>query len=226
MWNVRTDSWHDHVNSSPGFETVRTAVLRAAGPKPADCVVDLGAGSGFLTLPLAAKVRVVVAVDISDDMLRRLLEEATGLPGDVLVQTADLAVVDFPRERIDLVVSSYALHHLVDPDKEALVGRALTWLRPGGRLVVADMMFGRGRTREDRDIIRAKVRALLSKGPGGVWRIIKNAMRFGLRRGTELPATPEFWVSTFERAGFEDVQYTRIVAEAGLVVGVAPSAAS
>lgn len=221
MWNARTDTWHDHVTSSPAFEKVRAAVLTAAGPAPDDHVVDLGAGSGFLALALAPEVRDIVAVDISDEMLERLRNSDP--PENVRTRRADLASVDFPAASLDLVVSSYALHHLVDADKAALVARARTWLRPGGRMVVADMMFGRGRTNEDRKIIQAKVRSLVRKGPGGVWRIAKNAVRFGLRRGTELPATPEFWTDAFRRAGFRDVQFTRIVAEAGLVVGTAPS---
>ncbi len=37
-----------------------------------------------------------------------------------------------PPASVDLVVSSYALHHLADADKQALVARAARWLRPGG----------------------------------------------------------------------------------------------
>jgi hypothetical protein len=107
----------------------------------------------------------------------------------------------------------------------ALVERARTWLTPGGRLVIADMMFGRGRTPRDRAIIRQKVRALVGKGPGGTWRIVKNLVRFELRRGTELPAAPGSWVKALERAGFTSVEYRAIVAEAGLVVGVVPPVA-
>ena len=87
----------------------------------------------------------------------------------------------------DLVVSSYALHHLADADKRALVARSAQWLRPGGRLVIGDMMFGRGASPRDRDILRQKVVALAAKGPGGWWRIAKNLARYGLRRRPGAP---------------------------------------
>src|SRR5260370_24147002 len=61
--------------------------------------------------------------------------------------------LDLPPASADLIVSSYALHHLRDPDKARLVAAALTWLRPGGRLLIADIMLGRGGSSRDREIL-------------------------------------------------------------------------
>jgi len=210
------------VFDSPIFDDVRTAVLDAAFLSGGERVLDLGAGSGFLSLAMAPRVREVVAVDISDAMLERLQADAqeAGLV-NVEVQVADLAALECPANSIDVIVSSYALHHLTDVDKSALVARAHEWLRPGGRLVIADMMFGRGGTARDRQILREKVIVLLRMGPGGVWRIVKNLVRFGLRRGTELPASPQFWTEAVTAGGFQSVHYRPIAAEAGLVSATA-----
>ena len=139
---------------------------------------------------------------------------------NVSTQVADLSEFQLPPDSFDLVVSSYALHHLVDADKRALVARSAQWLRPGGRLVIGDMMFGRGASQRDRDILRQKVIALAAKGPGGLWRIAKNLVRYGLGVGQEHPATPEFWQAALRDAGFTDVNFRPVVAEAGLVHGV------
>jgi len=210
------------VFDSPIFDDVRTAVLDSAFLSGAERVLDLGAGSGFLSLAMAPRVREVVAVDISDAMLGRLQADAqeAGLV-NVQVQVADLAALEWPANSIDVIVSSYALHHLTDVDKSALVARAHEWLKPGGRLVIADMMFGRGGTARDRQILREKVIVLLRMGPGGVWRIVKNLVRFGLRRGTELPASPQFWTEAVTAGGFQSVHYRPIAAEAGLVSATA-----
>src|SRR5579863_7810567 len=139
---------------------------------------------------------------------------------NVSTQVCDLKEFDLRPGSADLVVSSYALHHLSDPGKRALVARAARWLRPGGRLVIADMMFGRGRSQRDLNILRQKVTALAAKGPGGWWRIAKNLTRFGLGVGQEHPASPEFWQQALDDAKFSDVLFEPIVAEAGLVRGI------
>jgi hypothetical protein len=105
------------------------------------------------------------------------------------------------------------------------VARTAQWLRPGGRLVIGDMMFGRGASKRDRSILRQKVTALAAKGPGGWWRIAKNLARYGLGVGQEHPATPEFWQAALRDAGFTDVVFHPVVAEAGIVRGILPPGA-
>ena len=75
------------------------------------------------------------------------------------------------------------------------------------------------------DISPAMARSLAAKGPGGWWRIAKNLARYGLGVGQEHPATPEFWQAALRDAGFTDVVFEPVVAEAGIVRGVRPPAA-
>jgi SAM-dependent methyltransferase len=137
----------------------------------------------------------------------------------------DLKDFRLPDASADLIVSSYALHHLINADKRALVDRAAGWLRPGGRLVIADMMFGRGGSERDRAILRQKAAALAAKGPGGWWRIAKNLGRYGLGIGQEHPAPRELWTRALRDACFAEVEFEPIVAEAGLVHGIRPDTA-
>jgi len=205
------------------FDDIRSAVTEAACLTGTERVVDLGAGGGFLALEIAPRVAEVVAVDVSEGMLERLRADARARHiTNVDVHVADLAGFDLPAHSVDVVVSNYALHHLTDADKSALLVRAQAWLKPGGRLVIADMMFGRGGSSRDRQILAEKVMVLLRKGPGGIWRIAKNLVRFGLRRGSELPSPPEFWVDAIRSAGFRFVEYRAVAAEAGLVTAVSP----
>lgn len=220
IWDKRVAGWHAHVTSTRGFEEVRDRLLAISGPRPADACVDLGAGTGFVALALAPLVDSVLAVDISPDMAESLVARAAqaGLR-NVRAEVADLRTFRLPTASVDLVVSSYALHHLRDDDKRAMAAEVARWLRPGGRVVVADMMFGRGASRRDREILRAKAAALASKGPAGWWRIAKSVARYGLGVGHEHPAAPQFWQLTLRDAGFADVRYEPVVAEAGIVSG-------
>jgi ubiquinone/menaquinone biosynthesis C-methylase UbiE len=222
-WDQRVEQWHSHVTSAAAFGQVLDQLVRLSSPQPADSCVDLGAGTGFVTRALAPLVGSVLAVDISAPMSASLAERAAhdGL-GNVSAEVHDLREFRLPPGSVDLIVSSYALHHLTDAEKRVLVTEAAGWLRPGGRLVIADMMFGRGGSRRDREILRQKVIALAAKGPGGWWRIAKNLTRYGLGVGQEHPATPEFWQTALEEAGLSEVGFEPVVAEAGLVHGVRP----
>jgi ubiquinone/menaquinone biosynthesis C-methylase UbiE len=222
-WDRRVDEWHSHVTSAAAFGQVLDRLIRVSSPRATDACVDLGAGTGFVTTALAPLVSSVLAVDISPAMLASLAARAdSGGLRNIVTEVGDLGSFELPPASADLVVSSYALHHLPDAGKRALVARAARWLRPGGRLVVADMMFGRGASRRDRDILRQKVIALAAKGPGGWWRIAKNLTRYGLGVGQEHPATPEFWQAALRDAEFAGVRFHPVVAEAGIVCGVRP----
>ena len=221
-WNARVGTWESQLHTGPAFATVRDALIERAAPRPDDRCVDLGAGTGFLAIPLAARVHSVLAVDIAPAMLASL-RKATPPGSCVEVKVCGLAALDLPAASLDLVVSSYALHHLRHEDKRALVARASTWLVPGGRIVIADMMFGKGASKEDRAILIDKVKALAAKGPGGWWRIFRNVVRFGLGVGAERPASPDFWVQAMRDGGFTDVRFERVVAESGIVSAQRPA---
>ena len=218
-WDQRTGSWHGHVFDTPGFTTPRAAVLNLVDAQPGDRVVDLGAGDGFLTLPLARSGAAVLAVDIAPSMAQAYATAAARENLDVQTLVADVADLDLPAGSVDVIVSSYALHHVGDRDKRLLLERAHRWLAPGGRLVIADMMIGRGASPADREIILGKVRSMLRKGPPGLWRIAKNAVRFGLRTGTEQPITLAAWHKLLTGAGFTQIAGRHVIAEAAIVSG-------
>src|ERR1039457_2673652 len=222
VWSLRAASWDQH--GSAGLGKVTAAVLDAAAVRPGEVVVDLGCGTGQLSLPLAERGGRVLAVDVSQDMVDRL-EEAASRRDVTSLECAAVPIEDLelPERSVDLVVSSYALHHLRDADKARLVSAIFTWLRPGGRLVVADMMFGRGASSSDRKIIAGKVRALARKGPGGWWRVAKNGARY-LLRVHERPVPASTWTAMLRRSGFDGVTASTIAAEAGLVTGRRPAA--
>lgn len=222
---LRHHGGSDH-HPPTGLEKVTAAVLAAANPQPGDYVIDIGCGTGSLTLPLAESGALVLAVDSSDGLVGRLTDRARDRGLSVSeVAAAPIQHLSLPPGSADLVVTSYAMHHLRNADKDQLIAAAYEWLRPGGTLVLADMMFGRGRTRSDRAIIRSKVRRLASRGIGGWWRIIKNSYRF-LFRVRERPVSIGAWTAMLARAGFTGITAASIVAEAGLVTGRRPANAA
>lgn len=89
-------------------------------------------------------------------------------------------------------------------------------LRPGGRLVFGDMMFdlNPGDPR-NRAVVAGKVRAMLRKGPAGILRLLKNAVRLACGRW-ERPARADWWRRVLTETGFVDVEVTVLEHEGGV----------
>ncbi|MGC8626064.1 MAG: class I SAM-dependent methyltransferase [Acidimicrobiales bacterium] len=220
QWDRKASSWDS--DASPLLGRVVSAVLAAADARPGMTAVDLGCGTGSLALELARMGVQVIAVDISPVMIARLREKAARAGLDCIsCVVGAVQGFDLPEASVDLVVSNYALHHLRNNEKEVLVRSVARWLRPGGRFVVGDMMFGRGRTARDWGIIGSKAALLARRGPGGLWRVAKNLVRFGLRIG-EHPAELPTWERYLREAGFVDVSARALIAEAGVAVATKP----
>ena len=92
-------------------------------------VLDLGCGCGVpVARELTKRGAAVTGIDISEVQIsraRQLVPSATFLQ-------ADLTDVAFDEAAFDAVCSFYTLIHLPDADQEAVIGRAGTWLTPGG----------------------------------------------------------------------------------------------
>jgi ubiquinone/menaquinone biosynthesis C-methylase UbiE len=221
-WSRRADSW-DH-SAMPGLEKIAQAVVDEAQPVDGKTVLDLGSGSGQLTFQLADRAREVTAVDFSQPMLDRLAERARaeGIE-NVDTRQADLQSLELPPNSVDVIVTNYALHHLRHPEKARLLEKAAGWLKPGGRIVIGDMMFGLASDRDGRRIVATKVAAIARKGPAGWWRLAKNAWKVLVAR-QECPAPVEAWESMADDAGLDVVGSRRVVAEAAVVTARRPPA--
>lgn len=220
IWSRRAVTWEHE--GARGLTDVVDAILEVCDVAPTALVADLGTGTGQLALPLARAVKRVLAVDVSGAMLERLQARALAMElSNISTVESSIEAVTFPPSSLDMVVSNYALHHLKDRDKKRLVARASTWIKPGGKLVIGDMMFGRGSDERDRAIIRSKVASLARLGPGGWWRIVKNAWRFTFRVH-EQPVKVAVWERYLADAGFTDITSIPVIAEAAVVVATRP----
>lgn len=97
-----------------------------------DHVLDFGAGTGLLSVPIAPKVAQVTALDMSAAMLQVLNEK--GLANITTLQQDIFAGLP---GRYHAVVSCMALHHVADT--AALLRAFAAALHPGGRIALVDL---------------------------------------------------------------------------------------
>ncbi|WP_421119612.1 methyltransferase domain-containing protein [Aquihabitans daechungensis] len=108
-------------------------VLDLADPRPGELLIDIPSGGGYLAGRVPAGVEVV-AVEAAEAFVQRGREHgartvAAGLRGEGLAPG-----------RADVVVSLAGMHH--EDDHEELFAAWRGLLRPGGRLVAADVVAG------------------------------------------------------------------------------------
>jgi ArsR family transcriptional regulator len=98
-------------------------------------IADLGCGTGVLAAELARRVRKVVAVDRSAEMLRAARKRLAGA-ANVEIHEARLEALPVADASCDAAVAVLVLAYL--PEPAAALREAARILRPGGRLVVVE----------------------------------------------------------------------------------------
>jgi ubiquinone/menaquinone biosynthesis C-methylase UbiE len=105
-----------------------------------ETVLDVGAGSGFFSIPVAQKLKTgsVVCLDLSPEMLARLQKkvERLGLTDRVRIAQSEASSSGLPGESVDVVISNAVLHEL--PNPKAVLKEIARVLKPGGSVMIKD----------------------------------------------------------------------------------------
>lgn len=133
--------WYDLVIAATTRETIwRNRLLRLLALGEHDRVLDIGCGTGSLTLAMHrdAPRATIVGIDADESALALARGKlAPGSPGVKFQQglAQHLPIADCA---FDVVVSSFFFHHLSSEDKRSVLRQAHRVLRPAGRLAIAD----------------------------------------------------------------------------------------
>ncbi|MER6714326.1 MULTISPECIES: class I SAM-dependent methyltransferase [unclassified Streptomyces] len=140
-WDARAASFDeepDHGLRDPAVRRAWAGRLRGWLPGRAGDILDLGCGTGSLSLLASEQGHRVTGVDLSPAMVTLAREKLAGR--DAVFLVGDAAAPPVGEQRFDAVLVRHVLWALPDP------GRALRhWyglLRPGGRLVLVEGVWG------------------------------------------------------------------------------------
>lgn len=136
--------WYDFIIQA----TIREAAFKSrlvaqASLKPGDKILDLGCGTGTLTLLLKSKQPAahVSAIDADPQILGMARDKASRAGFDIDFHQVMSNALPFPDASFDHVFSSLVFHHLTREQKLGTLQEVRRILRPGGQLHIAD--FGR-----------------------------------------------------------------------------------
>ena len=149
---------------------------------PSWTVGDLGCGTGESTAALAPFVAQTIAVDRSGEMLQTARRRLRGMPG-VDVRRGELEALPIADRELDAAMMLLVLHHV--PDPAAVLAEASRTLKPGGRLVVCDML-----PHEHEEYKQQMGHVWLGFGDDQIRRLL-GAAGFGHVRIVPLPADPQ-----------------------------------
>jgi len=177
IFDSRAKEWDkpDRIKLASAISMCMTGILN---PDKKMTAIDIGAGTGLVTIELAKLVNSVVALDSSEGMLAVLREKIQSNNIENIKTGIFDAEKDSPAEEpADIVVSSMSMHHVKDTSVFAL--KVYKMLKPGGRMAIADL------EKEDG--------SFHGENPGGV-------MHYGFdRAGLE---------KDFKDAGFKNIRFS------------------
>lgn len=122
-------------------EAWRAMLMPLLPPAPAQ-VVDLGCGTGSLSVLLAAAGYDVRGVDLSDRMVEAAAAKAAAAGATAEFAQGDASFPPFDAGSCDVVLARHVVWALPDPD--AAMQRWVDLLRPEGRLILVEGSWSTG----------------------------------------------------------------------------------
>jgi SAM-dependent methyltransferase len=139
-------------------------------PGHCESILDLGCGSGLFSRLLAEHCGLlcsplrdrVMAIDLSPQMIAVAKHNSQNYP-NIDFQVADILQWEFPVEQFEAIVSIATFHHL---SLEKLLPSLTTALKPGGKLIILDLI--------QHENILDRLSDLIAVPLNWLWQILKN----------------------------------------------------
>jgi ubiquinone/menaquinone biosynthesis C-methylase UbiE len=116
-------------------------IIEMAKIKPGDKVLDVGCGSGNLTLTAKRYVGAagsVYGIDASPEMIEVARNKAKRSGAVAVFEVGLIERISYPDAIFDVVISRLVMHHLPDDLKRRAIAEIFRVLKPGGLLFLAD----------------------------------------------------------------------------------------
>ncbi len=154
IWNAEAanfDNQPDHGLRDPLVLAAWTTLLREnLPPKPTE-LLDIGCGTGSLSIVLTALGCTVTGIDLSPEMITIAQTKARSAHQAIQFHVMDAAFPEFPPQRFDVVLCRHILWALPEPDQ--VLERWVRLLKPSGRIILIEGFWHTGAGLHSQQII-------------------------------------------------------------------------
>ncbi len=193
-------------------------VVSRSGVRDGDRVLDIGCGTGLLSLKFLERADCgITAIDSSEKMLGIFREkiEQCHLSDRIHLEERSAEDMAFPSHYFDIVASTVALHHV--KEKDPVIQKVYDILKDGGRFVLGDMDLDTTGDLEDPRRLERILQFLqkelaLAMEDGGIpafERMYDNGKKHILNEG-EYCIGFDQWIQLCKDAGFLQVEVTPV----------------
>lgn len=138
-------SYDNNTYPFAGYKEILGNIYRIIMEKPNPAVLDIGFGTGTLTVKLYENGCEIFGQDFSS----RMIELASAKMPDAHLYEGDFSkglAEPLKRRSYDFIAATYSIHHLRDDQKIVFLRELLERLKDGGKILIGDVAF---RTREE-----------------------------------------------------------------------------